>query len=203
MLCSSRVEHMIWPSAVALLFAGVVSGATFNYSVSCPAMTIGPDTIPAFSNSGTLSLTPNVLLIPSDLHVLHLQMVPIGTNPTTTFTSTLSCQFTFNGQTTTANRLVTMTVNFLIPGGEQHQYAFQAFSVTASAGAAGDLTIAEAALGFNFLLQAVASDFQTTLLLAPAQPAPSPAPSSLFLLLTGLAAVGVYHLARKRLNTSG
>jgi hypothetical protein len=194
---------MIWRSAVALLFVGVLNGTTFDYSVSCPAVTIGPDTIPAYSNSGTLSLTPNVLLIPSDLHVLHLQMAPIGTNPTSTFTGTLSCQFTFNGQTITANRSVTMTVNFLIPSGEQHQYAFQPFSVTASAGAAGNLKIAEAALGFNFLLQAVASDFQTTLLLAPAQPAPTPAPSSLILLFTGLTAVGVYQLARKRLNTSG
>jgi hypothetical protein len=127
-------------------------------------------------------------------------MAPIGTNPTSTFTGTPSCQFTFNGQTTTANRLVTMTVNYLIPGGEQHQYAFQPFSVTASAGLAGNLTIAETALGFNFLLQGFVSDFQTTLLLAPAPPTPSPVPSSLLLLLTGLAAVGVYQATRKRFS---
>ena len=209
MVYSSRIDPMLRHSGIALLFAGVLGAATFNYSVNCPAVTVGPDTIPVFSSSGTVSPTPNVPLYPAGLHALHLQMLPSLTNSTFTFTSTLSCQFTIDGQTTTANRSVTMTVNYLILGEgtarvfqEQHQYMFQPFSVSVSAGAAGDLMISEAALGFNFLLQGVNSDFQPTLLLIPAEPPPTPAPSSLLLLLTGLAAVGLYHVTRKRRRTS-
>ena len=70
--------------------------------------------------------------------MIRLQMSSVGTNPSSlTFTGTLSCQSTFDGQSTSVDRLITMTVNYA--GGlsslqEQHEYAFQPFTITANAG---------------------------------------------------------------------
>lgn len=150
---------------------GVANATTFDYALNCPAVAVGPDTIWAVSKSGTVTLTPNQPLIPTDLHLLQLSMGPVGAvNPLGTFTSTVTCQFTFAGQTVPLTRSVTMTVNYLILGEstprqfqEQHQYAFQALSTTASAGPAGTVTISESGLDFNILLQSFVTDFKEPL----------------------------------------
>jgi hypothetical protein len=65
----------------------------------------------------------------------------------------------------------------------------------------GSLAVSEGALTFTFFPQLLVTDFQPALMLTPADPGPTPVPPSLLLVLTGVAAIGLYQFARSRART--
>ncbi|HYL75849.1 MAG TPA: hypothetical protein VEU96_16685 [Bryobacteraceae bacterium] len=180
---------MLWRLVITLFFSGILGAESFTYFINCPALTIGPDTVEAFSSSGTVTLTPNVTLIFPGFHMLHLDIAHESDPFSTTFDATLTCQVTIDGQTADATRSVTMMVNYLRFGGssfqEQHQYTFQSLLFTVGDGPAGTIVVSEPGLNFNTFGGMVTS-FQPALLFTLLDFVPAPIPPPDLLAIDGM-----------------
>src|SRR5215471_7185849 len=92
---------------LALLVAGAAfaEAATFNYSVSCAQVTIGPSTIMAYNGSpGSVVLSPNLSLVTTLLPINATTRVDNNAAGPGTFPGTLSCNLTFAGVVTPFTR---------------------------------------------------------------------------------------------------
>ncbi|HYL77763.1 MAG TPA: hypothetical protein VEU96_26345 [Bryobacteraceae bacterium] len=210
-----------------VLCAGVSSAATFSYSISCSALTIGPDQIQAYSQSGSVNLVPNVANVSNTVDFFNGSTNVFRNNASATFNGTLPCSFTLGGVTVSANRGFSLVVAFspvvgaaresaasrpqLVPiGQETHTFTFQAFSfdvvipgqgtVTVSQGTHVDgITIQAPVLSAGAAALVLNVDPASSSLLFVPLPAPIPVPPSIFLTLTGLAGTGWYEIRRRKM----
>jgi hypothetical protein len=197
----------------ALICVASCSAATFSYSVNCPAVSIGPDTIFAVNGgifSGAITLTPNVLDTADFIIPTNQVNTLVRNNSTATFTGTLSCTLIFGGVTQNFTRAITLQIN--VPGSgalqESHFFTFSAVAFTLNLGAQGmvDVSAPSITTTGGFLSADGSSKFYLipgstgeTILLhdVPASPPATPAPPSLILVLTGLAGAGLFMARRK------
>ena len=191
------------------------SAVTFNYSTNCAVpTTIGPLTITNVDSSGgSVNLTPGV---PSTASILTVgaNFTQNSSNLTSgTFNATLACTLTFGGISVNYSQPLSLTIlpsgsTCVVPGGGAGGcLVWLPVSVTVNLGAAGTVAVSAPGRG---VLGYVASSLPGNIVLFPgaaidtatltsAPPPGIPLPPSLTLALTGLAAAGLYHLARRRL----
>ncbi len=212
---------------ILVLCGGASSAATFSYSISCSPLTIGPDQIQAYSQSGNVTLTPNVANVSNTVDFFNGATNIFRNNASATFNGTLPCNFTLGGVTVSANRGFSLAVVFspvtgagresvsrpqLVPiGQETHTFTFQAFSfdvvipgqgtVTVSQGTHVDgITIQPPSLSAGTLAALVLNvDPASSSLLFVPLAAPIPVPPSFYLTLTGLAGAGWYEIRRRKM----
>jgi hypothetical protein len=203
----------------AVWFCSAVSAQTFNYSVSCAQTTLGPVNVEfqGGSGSGSVSLTPSVLS--TGLNILSIPVNDQSNSFTVTsgnFNGTLPCVLTFGGVSVNYARPISLAIspnpgpnatNCTPVGFAGSCLTLGAVSVTVNLGAQGTVVItapsnvvdgydtSEAAVGFITLVPGSAID--TALLTPAAPPSATPLPPSSFLVLTGLAGVGLYQARRK------
>jgi hypothetical protein len=150
-----------WSAVLILaLCAGVSSAATFSYSISCQGQTIGPDQIQAYSQSGSVTLTPNVANVSNTVDFFNGTTNVFFNNLSQTYNGTLLCNFTLGGVTVTANRGFSLVVQATIPTGgntpassskplgfdstsETHTFTFQPFSFNVVIPSQGTVTVSQ------------------------------------------------------------
>lgn len=109
-----RMRLVLLVLATLSLRADSASADTFDYSVACDQVVLGPTTLlatTAFPFTGTLDLTPNVAA--SDLAVLtapSLHRVDDNTATSGTFMGTLSCTLTLGGVSVGYTRSLSLTI---------------------------------------------------------------------------------------------
>jgi hypothetical protein len=219
-----------WSAVLILaLCAGVSSAATFSYSISCQGQTIGPDQIQAYSQSGSVTLTPNVANVSNTVDFFNGTTNVFFNNLSQTLNGTLLCNFTLGGVTVTANRGFSLVVQAnlvsgntpassskplgLISGSETHTFTFQPFSfnvvipsqgtVTVSQGTHTDSTTITRFTGTAGSATAPATilnvDPASSSLLFVPLAVPTPLSPTIYLTLTGLAAAGWYETRRRKM----
>jgi len=149
-----------WLAVVLLgLCAGVSNAATFAYSISCQAQTIGPDQIQAYSQSGSVTLTPNVANVSNTVDFFNGTTNIFFNNSAQSLNSVLLCNFTLGGVTVTANRNFSLVITSNIPAGntpassvkplglptssETHTFTFQPFSFNVVIPQQGTVTVSQ------------------------------------------------------------
>lgn len=143
------------------LCAGVSNAATFAYSISCQGQTIGPDQIQAYSQSGSVTLTPNVANVSNTVDFFNGTTNVFFNNLSQSFNSTLLCNFTLGGVTVTANRNFSLVIQSNFPTGsntpasfskplgialatsETHTFTFQPFSFNVVIPSQGTVTVSQ------------------------------------------------------------
>ena len=144
---------------ICVLCAGASSAATFSYSISCSALTIGPDQIQAYSQSGSVNLVPNVANVSNTVDFFNGTTNVFRNNASATFNGTLPCNFTLGGVTVSANRGFSLVVTLPSAGAagresasrpqgifiaqETHTFTFQAFSFNVVIPSQGTVTVSQ------------------------------------------------------------
>lgn len=212
---------------ICVLCAGPSSAATFSYSISCSALTIGPDQIQAYSQSGSVNLVPNVANVSNTVDFFNGATNVFRNNASATFNGTLPCNFTLGGVTVSANRGFSLVVTFSPVAGaaresasrpqgifvaqETHTFTFQSFSFNVVIPSQGTVTVSQGTHVDGITLQApilsagslaalvLTVDPASSSLLFVPLPAPIPVPPSFYLTLTGLACAGWYEIRRRKM----
>ncbi|HEV2688627.1 MAG TPA: hypothetical protein VGV35_08740 [Bryobacteraceae bacterium] len=210
-----------------LLCGGAASAATFSYSISCSVLNIGPDQIQAYTQNGSVTLTPNVPNVSNTVDFFNATTNIGRNNASATFNGTLPCTFTLGGVIVSANRGFQLAVVLtplvgaalesarrpqgITTGGETHTFTFQAFSfnvvipgqgtVTVSQGVHTDMIalppIVPLSAGQLAAIVLTVDPASSSLLFVPLPPVPIP--PSIFLTLTGLGAAGWYEVRRRKM----
>jgi hypothetical protein len=202
---------------IALFCSAVSAQTTFNYSVTCTGVTIGPIAVDSFSpgsTSGSVTLTPNVLFNSSALAILSFSANVVNVSNTVTsgsFSGLLPCMLTFGGVTVNFTRPLSLTVtpsgtNCGAEGFAGGCLTFGAATATVNLGAQGTVVISasftlvaggyDASKGIGIPRPVTPVPFDTALL-TPVAPPATPLPPTFVLVLTGLAGAGLYQVRRK------
>ena len=193
----------MWYPLGFLLCAGICAATQFPYSISCQAVTVGPDTIDAYTQSASVDLTPYVPNTSNTIDFFNARTEGVLSGVSATFDSTLACTFNLGGVTTQVNRPFQLVVAVTtLSGGftaESHLYTLQSFSLTVSIPGQGTITVSQGSRiignpGAGIIGTPPAS---STLLFVPSQPNPIPLPPSLLLSVTGVAGIGFYEIRRR------
>jgi hypothetical protein len=214
---------------ITLLCTGAASAATFPYSISCSGQTVGPDQIQSYSQSGSVTLVPNVANVSNTVDFFNGVTNIFRLGSSQTFNSTLLCNFTLGGVTVTANRGFQLVVTaalitgaapesvsrprIVTTGQETHTFTFQAFSFNVVIPGQGTVTVSQQtntdgitlagttplAVGPNAVTTVLTVDPASSSLLFVPLPAGTPVPPSIFLTLTGLAGAAWYEIRRRKM----
>lgn len=149
---------MLIPTLLAT--AGAAGAVTFPYSISCSPLTIGPDTIQAYSQSNSVNLVPNVANVSNTVDFFNAQTNVVFSGTPATLNGTLLCSFTLGGVTVSANRPFTLVITEFIPvvaapasavkpkgipssAHETHTFTFAAFSFNVVIPGQGTVTVSQ------------------------------------------------------------
>src|SRR5690349_4341961 len=140
-----------------LLCAGICGAVPLAYSISCPQLNVGPDTIQSFTQNGTVDLPPNTSTTNDTIDFYNASTQVNRNNANATFNATLACTFTLGGVVTQVNRpfqLVVSGNNALgaqpeakaRPSGivsfqETHTFTFQPYSFTVNIPGQGTVAV--------------------------------------------------------------
>lgn len=142
-----------------LVSTGAANAVTFNYSITCQSLNVGPDQIQAYTQTGSVNLVPNVANTSNTVDFFNAQTTIVFNAANATFSGTLPCNFTLGSVTVNASRQFQLAITDVglvgtakesstRPQGiatshETHTFTFQAFSFNVVIPGQGTVTVSQ------------------------------------------------------------
>jgi len=166
-----NISRLCCSLTILLCCAGIGGATPFAYSISCQQLTVGPDIIQPYTQSGTVDLTSNIPSTANTIDFFNAVTQINRTGVSAIFNSALPCTFTLGGVQVAVNRQFQLVVSTAQPNGnvmsaeapggtfgtlETHTYTWQPFSFTVNIPGQGTVTVSQASrvisetLGNNF-----------------------------------------------------